>query len=72
MTPCCVCSLQLPQPYFPNLSFYGATGTGLFEISSAPVFTFNGLAPHATFKPNSANGRYGGSGSGGGGGGRNR
>ncbi|XP_043203590.1 la-related protein 4-like isoform X1 [Amphibalanus amphitrite] len=60
---------QLPQPYFPNLSFYGATGTGLFEISSAPVFAFNGLAPNATFKPNSSNGRYGGSG---GGGGRNR
>ena len=32
------------------------------------MFTFNGLAPHATFKPNQSNGRYGG----GGGGGRNR
>lgn len=59
---------QLPQPYFPNLAgFYGtAAGTGLFELSTAPVFTFNGLAPQATFKHGSSNGqRYSG-------GGRNR
>ncbi|XP_037084914.1 la-related protein Larp4B-like [Pollicipes pollicipes] len=61
---------QLPQPYFPNLSgFYGTPSTGLFELSSAPVFTFNGLAPQATFKHGAANGRFSG---GGGGGSRNR